>query len=138
MLQTKPSDRPSLTEILEDDFFTKGFFPSKLPCSSVTASPKWSEYEKEVGTDKKISKEAIKKITIALSRQMRLDEDKKDVSEERDSCVVEDERQEKCYLESVGEPDSGVSDVNGSPCALQDIGEEGMSTSTAISKGGSF
>ena len=89
MLQPNPNDRPSLNHVLEDDFFTKGFHPTRLPISSVTCSPKWSEYDKTGESDKKISKEAIKKITIALSRQMKLSSDDKEDSTEKD-CRKED------------------------------------------------
>ncbi|XP_068726927.1 serine/threonine-protein kinase PLK1-like [Montipora capricornis] len=89
MLQPNPNDRPSLNHVLEDDFFTKGFHPTRLPISSVMCSPKWSEYDKTGESDKKISKEAIKKITIALSRQMKLSSDDKEDSTEKD-CRKED------------------------------------------------
>jgi len=90
MLQPNPEERPSLNEILEDDFFMKGFHPTRLPISAVTASPRWSEYDKTGELDKKISREAIKKITIALTRQMKLSSEDKEESTEGDPCARED------------------------------------------------
>ena len=125
MLQPNPADRPSLNEILDDDFFKKGFFPNRLPASSVTVSPKWSEYEKTGESEKKISKEAIKKITIALSRQMTLGIDEKEESIEKD-CVNEQNGE---YLGKVVSPcgkDSGLSEISESSYAPRDTGQEGM------------
>lgn len=125
MLQPNPADRPSLNEILDDDFFKKGFFPNRLPASSVTVSPKWSEYEKTGESDKKISKEAIKKITIALSRQMTLGIDETEESIEKDCCVNEQNGE---YLGKVVSPcrkDSGLSEISESSHAPRDTGQEG-------------
>lgn len=124
MLHANPAKRPSLSEILTDEFFKKGFFPNRLPASIVTTSPKWSEYEKNGDPEKKISKEAIKKITMALSRQMKL------ATDENESSLGKD-----CYTEDVNkvdmgnpvlssEKDSGLSEINDNSCN-RDTGQKG-------------
>ena len=129
MLQANPANRPSLNDILADEFFKKGFFPNRLPASIVTASPRWSEYEKSAGSEKKISKEAIKKITMALSRQMKLATDEiQEESLEKDSCIAEEENR-LAEIEIVvcpSEKDSGLSEINESSCT-RDTGQEGRS-----------
>lgn len=124
MLQANPSNRPSLNEILADDFFKKGFFPNRLPASVVTASPRWSEYEKSGDSDKKISKEAIKKITMALSRQMKLATDEKEESLGKDCCAEEQHKEQIGHVISPSEKDSGLSGINESSCT-RDTGQEG-------------
>ncbi|XP_078353946.1 serine/threonine-protein kinase PLK1-like [Oculina patagonica] len=125
MLQANPANRPSLNEILADEFFKKGFFPNRLPASIVTVSPKWSDYEKSGDSDKKISKEAIKKITMTLSRQMKLSSDEKEESLGRDCCAEEQKRKEIGHVVSPSEKDSGLSEINESSCT-RDTGQEGQ------------
>lgn len=115
MLKPNPADRPSLKEILADEFFTKGFFPNRLPGTCVTSSPKWSEYEKSGESDKKISKDAIKKITIALSRQMKLASDEKDDTMEKDCRVKEMNGECGGKLVSPSEKDRGMSQSSCTP-----------------------
>ena len=115
MLKPNPADRPSLKEILADEFFTKGFFPNRLPGTCVTSSPKWSEYEKSGESDKKISKDAIKKITIALSRQMKLASDEKDDTMEKDCRVKEMNGECGGKLVSPSEKDRGMSQNSCTP-----------------------
>ena len=115
MLKPNPADRPSLKEILADEFFTKGFFPNRLPGTCVTSSPKWSEYEKSGESDKKISKDAIKKITIALSRQMKLASDEKDDTMEKDWRVKEMNGECGGKLVSPSEKDRGISQSSSTP-----------------------
>ena len=115
MLKPNPGDRPSLKEILADEFFTKGFFPNRLPGTCVTSSPKWSEYEKSGESDKKISKDAIKKITIALSRQMKLASDEKDDTMEKDCRVKEMNGECGGKLVSPSEKDRGMSQNSCTP-----------------------
>jgi len=123
MLQANPANRPSMKEILADEFFTKGFFPNRLPESSVTASPRWSEYEKGDESEKKISKAAIKKITIALSRQMKLTGEEKENSTDKDCCVKEENKEYVGKVVSPCEKDSGLSE---SSCTPRDTGQEGQ------------
>lgn len=124
MLHANPAKRPSLSEILADEFFKKGFFPNRLPVSVVTTSPKWSEYEKNGDSEKKISKEAIKKISMALSRQMTLGTD------ENEDTLGKDCYTEAVNNEDIGKPvsssekDSGLSEINESSCN-RDTGQEG-------------
>ena len=124
MLHANPVKRPSLNEILADEFFKKGFFPNRLPASVVTTSPKWSEYEKSGDSEKKISKEAIKKITIALSRQMKLATDENEGSLEKDSFAEEVNKVDVRNPVPSGEKDSGLSEINESSCN-RDTGQEG-------------
>ena len=132
MLQANPADRPSLNEILADAFFTKGFFPNRLPTSSVTASPKWSEYEKSGESEKKISREAIKKITIALSRQMKLDNEEKEESVENNCHVKEVNGECIDKVVSPSEKDSGLSESSSAP---RDTGQEGMRKDNGMKRG---
>ena len=118
MLKPNPADRPSLKEILADEFFTKGFFPNRLPGTCVTSSPKWSEYEKSGESDKKISKDAIKKITIALSRQMKLASDEKDDTMEKD-CRVK-EMNGECGSKLVTSPSEKDRGTSQSSCTRRD------------------
>ena len=41
LLQHDPARRPSVGEILKDDFMTMGFLPSRLPVSCLTVSPRF-------------------------------------------------------------------------------------------------
>lgn len=124
MLHANPVNRPSLNEILADEFFKKGFFPNRLPASIVTTSPKWSEYEKSGDSEKKISKEAIKKITMALSRQMKLATDEKEESLGKDCYAEEVNKEDIGNAVSSSEKDSGLSEINES-CCTRDTGQEG-------------
>lgn len=127
MLQANPANRPSLNEILSDEFFSKGFFPNRLPASVVTTSPRWSEYERSGESDKKISKEAIKKITIALSRQMKLSTDEREESLEKDCCAEVEKREEKSNLVPGSEKDCGLSEINQNS-STRDTGQEGRAS----------
>ncbi len=42
LLSERPEDRPSLTALYKDSFFTKGFFPRSLPPMSCMTPPKFS------------------------------------------------------------------------------------------------
>lgn len=126
MLQANPANRPSLKEILDDDFFKKGFFPNRLPASVVTTSPRWSEYEKSGDSDKKISKEAIKKITMALSKQMKLSTDEREESLGKDCCAGEENIEEIKNVASPNDKDSGLSEINDSSPCTRDTGQEGI------------
>ena len=42
MLRGDPSRRPSIEEVLEDDFFNFGYMPSKLPTSCLTVQPRFN------------------------------------------------------------------------------------------------
>lgn len=41
MLQLKPSDRPSLEEIIRHDFFVSGYMPKSLPTTCCFTPPKF-------------------------------------------------------------------------------------------------
>lgn len=128
MLQANPANRPSLNDILSDEFFKKGFFPNRLPASVVTTSPRWSEYERTRESNQNISKDAIKKITLALSRQMKLSTDEKEESLEKDLTEME-RKGEKCSVSSSNEKDSELSGNYGTSCA-RDTGQEGQGRPT--------
>ena len=124
MLHANPAKRPSLSEILADEFFKKGFFPNRLPASIVTTSPKWSEYEKSGDSEKKISKEAIKKITMALSRQMTLATDENEDTLGKDCCTEAVNKEDIGKPVSSSEKESGSSEINESSCN-RDTGQGG-------------
>ena len=42
LLSERPEDRPSLNTVLNDDFFTRGFFPKSLPSICCVAPPKFT------------------------------------------------------------------------------------------------
>lgn len=42
MLQTDPTARPTIHELLEDEFFTSGYIPSRLPITCLTIPPRFS------------------------------------------------------------------------------------------------
>ena len=41
LLRPDPSTRPTMDEILGDDFFTKGYIPARLPVSCLTTEPRF-------------------------------------------------------------------------------------------------
>lgn len=41
LLRPDPSTRPTMEEIMNDDFFTKGYIPSRLPVSCLTTEPRF-------------------------------------------------------------------------------------------------
>lgn len=124
MLHANPAKRPSLDEILADEFFKKGFFPNRLPASIVTTSPRWSEYEKSGDSEKKISKEAIQKITRALTRQMTLAADENEGSFGKECNAEEVNKEDIGNAVSSSEKDSGLSELNEILCN-RDTGQEG-------------
>ena len=104
MLHAKPDDRPCLSDVLADDFFSKSFFPNSLPTTAIMTSPKWSEYDRRlIITDKK--KESIKGITLAFTRQMKITPDEKQGQEEK-ACKLDrtEALQEKHSNTSAGSP----------------------------------
>lgn len=124
MLHANPAKRPSLEEILADEFFKKGFFPNRLPASIVTTSPKWSEYEKSGDSEKKISNEAIQKITRALTRQMTLTADENEGSLGKECNAEEVNKEDIGNAVSSSEKDSGLCELNEILCN-RDTGQEG-------------
>lgn len=42
MLQTDPSARPTIHELLNDEFFTSGYIPTRLPITCLTIPPRFS------------------------------------------------------------------------------------------------
>lgn len=42
MLQTDPTARPTIHELLEDEFFTSGYIPARLPITCLTIPPRFS------------------------------------------------------------------------------------------------
>ncbi|KAM4829899.1 serine/threonine-protein kinase PLK1 [Thomomys bottae] len=42
MLQTDPTARPTIHELLDDEFFTSGYIPSRLPITCLTIAPRFS------------------------------------------------------------------------------------------------
>jgi serine/threonine protein kinase len=45
MLQSKPSDRPSLKDIAKHPFFTRQAIPLGIPCTATHVAPQWEENE---------------------------------------------------------------------------------------------
>lgn len=41
LLRPDPSTRPTMDDILSDDFFTKGYIPTRLPVSCLTTEPRF-------------------------------------------------------------------------------------------------
>lgn len=42
MLRSDPATRPTIDELLNDEFFTSGYIPSRLPTSCLTIAPRFS------------------------------------------------------------------------------------------------
>ncbi|KAK2533578.1 Plk1 [Columba guinea] len=42
MLRSDPATRPTISELLNDEFFTSGYIPSRLPTSCLTIAPRFS------------------------------------------------------------------------------------------------
>lgn len=42
MLQTDPTARPTIHELLNDEFFTSGYIPARLPITCLTIPPRFS------------------------------------------------------------------------------------------------
>lgn len=42
MLQTDPTARPTIHELLNDEFFTSGYIPARLPITCLTIAPRFS------------------------------------------------------------------------------------------------
>lgn len=90
----------------------------------MTTSPKWSEYEKSGDSEKKISKEAIQKITRALTRQMTLAADENEGSFGKECNAEEVNKEDIGNAVSSSEKDSGLSELNEILCN-RDTGQEG-------------
>lgn len=82
MLQAKPHDRPCVSSLLSDDFFSKAFFPKSIPTTAILASPKWSEYDGSPHNSER-KKDPLKGIAFAFSRQMKIIPDEKECREEK-------------------------------------------------------
>lgn len=42
MLRSDPAARPTIDELLNDEFFTSGYIPTRLPTSCLTMAPRFS------------------------------------------------------------------------------------------------
>lgn len=42
MLHADPAQRPTVTELQEDEYFTTGYIPSRLPTTCLTVPPRFS------------------------------------------------------------------------------------------------
>lgn len=80
-LQPNPNDRPDLKYIFYDDFFQCGILPRNLPLTSLTGSPKITEYERRTPTDWK--KDSLNGLAKVFDRQMKIEMDEKEMIEER-------------------------------------------------------
>jgi len=80
LLQDDPLKRPSVAKILQDDFITQGYMPSRLPTSCLTMAPRFDTKHQQIkrGPLQEINKEiatsgpqssAIKKAPSATSTQ---------------------------------------------------------------------
>jgi polo-like kinase 1 len=53
--QNDPEKRPTISQILTDDFMTMGYLPPRLPTSCLTMAPRFDTKPNEVKTRLKLS-----------------------------------------------------------------------------------
>ncbi|XP_046552418.1 serine/threonine-protein kinase PLK1-like [Haliotis rubra] len=53
MLKADPTDRPSIDQIMEEEFFSSGYLPSNLPTSCLTMAPRFDTLYKSEGLHRK-------------------------------------------------------------------------------------
>ncbi|XP_013403756.1 serine/threonine-protein kinase PLK1 [Lingula anatina] len=94
LLRNDPTDRPSMEIILQDDFFTTGFLPSRLPTSCLTMAPRFDQLSKldarkplvELnGTEGSNTRQLVKKESEGASRP-----ESSDKSTEPSDCYLSD------------------------------------------------
>ena len=65
--QDLPEKRPSVAKILQDDFLTQGYMPSRLPTSCLTMAPRFDAKMQQLkrGPLQEINKEVSGKCNVA-------------------------------------------------------------------------
>ncbi|XP_031562888.1 serine/threonine-protein kinase PLK1-like [Actinia tenebrosa] len=124
-LQPNPSDRPDLKYIFYDDFFQCGILPRTLPLTSLTGSPKITEYERRTPTDWK--KDSLNGLAKVFDRQMKIEMDEKEAIEERGVNV------NRNSLDKLGNGQSGKL-KNGTRSKDSDDSDRGIESDSEIQK----
>ena len=76
LFQDDPLKRPSVAKILQDDFITQGYMPSRLPTSCLTMAPRFDTKHQQIkrGPLQEINKEIA---TSGRIRQIAVEDKKK-------------------------------------------------------------
>lgn len=105
LLKSDPAERPNMGGLLEDEFFTSGYLPSRLPTSCLTMAPRFDTLAKSEslhrkplleinGTESARASENRKKDgdkpPVLSSEQQELDREDKQKNEEPADCYLSD------------------------------------------------
>lgn len=105
LLKSDPAERPNMGGLLEDEFFTSGYLPSRLPTSCLTMAPRFDTLAKSEslhrkplleinGTESTRTSENRKKDgdkpPVLSSEQQELDREDKQKNEEPADCYLSD------------------------------------------------
>lgn len=105
LLKSDPAERPNMGGLLEDEFFTSGYLPSRLPTSCLTMAPRFDTLAKSEslhrkplleinGTESARTSENRKKDgdkpPVLSSEQQELDREDKQKNEEPADCYLSD------------------------------------------------
>ncbi|XP_033751628.1 serine/threonine-protein kinase PLK1-like isoform X1 [Pecten maximus] len=91
LLKADPTDRPNMEKMLDDEFFTCGYLPSRLPTSCLTMAPRFDTLAKSESLSRRplheinrAGKDPNTRPTTALPEMMKKDEKRPEVSEDDD------------------------------------------------------
>lgn len=105
LLKADPSERPSMGGLLEDEFFTSGYLPSRLPTSCLTMAPRFDTLARseslcrkplleingtESGRSVENRKKEGEKAQLPSSEQQETDREDKKKNEEPADCYLSD------------------------------------------------
>ncbi|KAK6187900.1 hypothetical protein SNE40_005825 [Patella caerulea] len=74
MLKGNPSERPNIVQLLDEEFFTSGYLPSRLPTSCLTMAPRFDTIARSEG----LSRKPLTDINSIESRPVSTSDPKKD------------------------------------------------------------
>ncbi|XP_075035478.1 serine/threonine-protein kinase PLK1 [Mixophyes fleayi] len=93
MLRSDPTTRPTIDDLLNDDFFTNGYIPSRLPTTCLTVPPRFSIAPSSV-------EQSFRKPLTAINKGQDLPQVDKQVAPSKDEEMMPAELVEPadCYL----------------------------------------
>ncbi|MGH0142024.1 UNVERIFIED_CONTAM: hypothetical protein FKN15_030023 [Acipenser sinensis] len=79
MLQADPTTRPTIAELLNDEFFTTGYIPQRLPTTCLTVAPRFSIAPSSIDASLRKPLTALNKASESPVDKMAKQEEKEDI-----------------------------------------------------------
>ncbi|RXM31965.1 Serine/threonine-protein kinase PLK1 [Acipenser ruthenus] len=79
MLQADPTTRPTIAELLNDEFFTTGYIPQRLPTTCLTVAPRFSIAPSSIDSSLRKPLTALNKASGSPVDKMAKQEEKEDI-----------------------------------------------------------